>query len=223
MLLTSSLECEPISTADLQVPDGTALLRSIAQIRTYRREQEIYCQEQKSEGWYCVVSGVVRKYHLKQDGRRQIVDFHLPGDFFGVTCRAYHQFGVQAITDETVTAFYARQKLENLMGSDAAAARQVRQKCVEAIERLEQQMLVMGTMSAPEKVRAFLIYFHGRVAKFGDDGSLTLPISRYDIADMLGISAETVCRAFTELRIRGDISLEGPRHVRMVRGAAETY
>jgi len=66
-------------------------------------------------------------------------------------------------------------------------------------------MLVAGTITAQEKVREFLAYFHNRLST-GKDDVLALPMSRYDIADMLGISAETVCRAFTDLQERGVIS-----------------
>jgi len=47
----------------------------------------------------------------------------------------------------------------------------------------------------------------------GDLFGLALPISRYDIADILGISAETVCRASTDLQERGVISLQGLRRM----------
>ena len=86
--------------------------------------------------------------------------------------------------------------------------------------RLQEQMLVIGTMTAQEKVRECLVHFRDRLSADGDDG-LALPISRYDIADMLGISVETVCRAFTDLQLRGVISLQGPRHIRIKRRPIE--
>ena len=88
------------------------------------------------------------------------------------------------------------------------------------MERLQQQMLVVGTMTAQEKVREFLVYLHDRLSAEKDE-DLVLPISRYDIADMLGISVETVCRAFTDLRERGVISLQGPRRITIMRRPSE--
>jgi DNA-binding transcriptional ArsR family regulator len=43
-----------------------------------------------------------------------------------------------------------------------------------------------------------------------------LPISRYDIADYLGLSVETVSRSLTSLKNRGLIALSGPRSVRII-------
>ena len=71
-------------------------------------------------------------------------------------------------------------------------------------------------MTAAEKVRAFLAFMFARLATMRDD-SVTLPVSRYDIADQLGISVETVSRAITELKASGVIHLDKPRQVQMTR------
>jgi CRP/FNR family nitrogen fixation transcriptional regulator len=50
-----------------------------------------------------------------------------------------------------------------------------------------------------------------------DDGnSVALPVSRYDIADYLAVSVETVSRSLTELQQRGIIKLSGTRMLRIV-------
>lgn len=197
-------------------PSEPLRLRSLAHLRRFRREQDIYCQEELSDTWYRVDSGSACKYLVRADGRRQLVDIYLAGDFFGFTSRARHKFAVQAIADGTIIACYPRQRVEALAEEDSATAREIRTQSFEAMRRLQDQMLVIGTMTAQEKVREFLMYFHDRLSKDKDEG-LALPISRYDIADMLGISAETVCRAFTDLRARGVISLQGPRRVTITR------
>jgi Crp-like helix-turn-helix domain len=47
-----------------------------------------------------------------------------------------------------------------------------------------------------------------------------LPISRYDIADYLGLSVETICRSLTSLKKHGLIALSGPLSVRIIIGDA---
>jgi CRP/FNR family transcriptional regulator, nitrogen fixation regulation protein len=214
------LEASGTSVALRRLPDEAtaepARLRSLAHLRRFHREQEIYGQEERSDTWYRVVSGSARKYLMRPDGRRQLVDIYLPGDLFGFTARLHHRFAVQAVADGTMIACYPRQRVEALAEEDSETALEIRMQIFEALERLQEQLLVLGTMTAQEKVRAFLFYFHQRLSAVGDD-SLALPVSRYDIADMLGISAETVCRAFTDLQERGVISLQGPRRIRIHR------
>jgi CRP/FNR family nitrogen fixation transcriptional regulator len=206
------------SIALQRLPDAPttepARLRSLAHLRRFLREQDIYVQEEPSETFYRVVSGSARKYLVRADGRRQLVDFYLPGDFFGFTPRVRHKLAVQAVADGTLIALYPRHRVETLAQEDPATAHEIFTQSFAAIARLQDQMLVVGTMTAQEKVREFLVYFCDRISA-GRDDSLALPISRYDIADMLGISSETVCRAFTDLQERGVISLQGPRRIRI--------
>ena len=51
---------------------------------SYRKDEEIYGEDEPAEYVYQVVSGAVRTYKLLSDGRRQIGAFHLPGDVFGL-------------------------------------------------------------------------------------------------------------------------------------------
>jgi len=191
-------------------------LRSIAHLRHYRRDQDIYRQEERTDTWYRVISGSARKYLTHANGRRQLVDIYFPGDLFGFTSRVHHSFAVQAVADETLIACYSRQRVEALAEVDCETAREIRMQSFAALQRLQQQLLVIGTVTTHEKVRKFLLFFNERFSG-GKDDDVTLPISRYDIADMLGISPESVCRAFTHLREQGVISLQGPRHVTIMR------
>lgn len=197
-------------------PEALEALHDIGHVRRFKRNQEIFRPDGRGDTWYSVLSGAAREYVVLGDGRRQIIDILLPGDFFGFTLRAYRWFGAQAVAEDTAVECYPRQRLEVLADVDPSTARAIRARCFQSIERLEEQMLVVGTMTSKEKVHAFLSYFCDRLAAVQDDGA-PLPISRYDIADILGISVETVCRAFTELQDRGIITLQGPRRIRITR------
>jgi CRP/FNR family transcriptional regulator, nitrogen fixation regulation protein len=47
-----------------------------------------------------------------------------------------------------------------------------------------------------------------------------LPVTRYDIAEYLAVSVETVCRAITDLQQRGVITLAGTRTVKILNRSA---
>ena len=51
---------------------------------SYRKDEEIYGEDEPAEYVYQVITGAVRSYKLLSDGRRQIGAFHLPGDVFGL-------------------------------------------------------------------------------------------------------------------------------------------
>ena len=51
---------------------------------SYRKDEEIYGEDEPAEYVYQVIRGAVRTYKLLSDGRRQIGAFLLPGDVFGL-------------------------------------------------------------------------------------------------------------------------------------------
>src|SRR5438046_7229251 len=77
-----------ISPVACPVPDHFDALTGhaglIATEFTYRKDEEIYGEDEPAEYVYQVISGAVRTYKLLSDGRRQIGAFHLPGDVFGL-------------------------------------------------------------------------------------------------------------------------------------------
>jgi len=85
----------------------------------------------------------------------------------------------------------------------------------EAISRSQAQLLIVGRLTATEKVGGFLLAMSGRLS-VGPADVVALPISRYDFADYLAISVETVSRSLTELRRRGLIAFMGTRRVRII-------
>jgi CRP/FNR family transcriptional regulator, nitrogen fixation regulation protein len=177
---------------------------------TYQRGQEIYGETDPPDHWYRLESGTARKYALLADGRRCIVDFLFPGDYFGFRMRHCNSFAVEAIVPGTKVARYSRRILEAAADRDPRIAREIREIAFEVISRSQARLLILGRVTAIEKVGAFLLEMMTRCS--GDDRQVVnLPMSRYDIADYLTISVETVSRALTELKRTGVIQLNGNR------------
>jgi CRP-like cAMP-binding protein len=182
----------------------------------------IYDEGARVECWYRVLSGAARRFVVRSDGRRQIIDLLLAGDVFGFGARGTHAFTADAISNGTVIARYPRSRLENLAASDPRVAHELQEMALEESHRSQELILILGRITAQEKVAAFLLHLAKRLAGQPTD-HLTLPISRYDIADYLALSVETVSRALTSLKRSGVIALSGPRQLRIVdRDAIET-
>ena len=69
---------------------------------SYRKDEEIYGEDEPAEYVYQVIRGAVRTYKLLSDGRRQIGAFLLPGDVFGLESGASHRLAAEAVIDTTV-------------------------------------------------------------------------------------------------------------------------
>lgn len=202
-------------------PAVAAKLEQLASISRFGRHQEISSGE-TSHYWYRVISGAAKRCATQPDGRRQIINLLLPGDFFGIIPSGEREFAVEALVEGTQIARYPRRRAEALADADPAVGRLIREMAFATVVRLETQLLIVGRVTALEKVAAFLLEMGERLAGSPKD-SIALPISRCDIAEFLGVSVETVSRSLSGLKHLGLIRFIGTRQVKIVNREAIEY
>ncbi len=197
------------------VPGSLSLLESVAHRSRYRSEQTIYGVGEPTHSWYRVESGSARQIALSGDGRRQILAFFMPGDFFGFSTHARHRLSAEAVAKDTEIARYPRQEAERLAATSFAVAEHIREAAFESLSRMQDRLVDIGRPTAIERVAAFLLALADRPSG-PTRCEVRLEMSRFDIADYLAISIETVSRSLSQLRRRGTIAFARPRHVRII-------
>src|SRR3979411_582947 len=84
-----------------QFCDLTGHVGLVAAEISYRKDAEIYCEDEPAEYVYQVIRGAVRTYKLLSDGRRQIGTFLLPGNVFGLESGTSHRLAPRDQRDNT--------------------------------------------------------------------------------------------------------------------------
>ncbi len=202
-----------VGPADLPVPDqfhtiaGQAGL--VATEFSYKKDEEIYGEDEPSEYVYQVIRGSVRSYKLLSDGRRQIGAFYLPGDVFGLESGPAHRLTAEAIVDTTVR-LVKRRSLEQAAGITIEVARSLWSMTAGELRHAEDHMLLLGRKSAMERVASFLLEMDRRLAV---TGMMALPMCRRDIGDYLGLTLETVSRVLSQLHSQGVLGFSGARQI----------
>jgi CRP/FNR family transcriptional regulator, nitrogen fixation regulation protein len=176
---------------------------------TYRKDEEIYGEDEPAEYVYQVIRGAVRTYKLLSDGRRQIGAFLLPGDVFGLESGASHRLAAEAILDTTLR-LVKRRSLETSAQSDVRVARDLWSITSGELQHAENHMLLLGRKTAMERVATFLLEMDRRIAK---TGMIALPMCRRDIGDYLGLTLETVSRALSQLSDQGVLVFSSARQI----------
>ncbi len=180
----------------------------------YARGDVVYHAGGAADRWYRIVTGIAARCADLADGRRQILELLLPGDFFGFSPGAEHLHRVEAVSDTKVSAF-CRRSLEKAAVSDPKLERGLRELAFAAIQRLDERVLTVGRLRATERVASFLMEMSERIPR--DPGArIELPMSRFEIADYLGLSMESVSRSISELRKKAAIALLGPHRVEVL-------
>jgi CRP/FNR family nitrogen fixation transcriptional regulator len=176
---------------------------------SYQKDEEIYGEDEPAEYVYQVISGAVRTYKLLSDGRRQIGAFHLPRDVFGLESGVAHRLAAEAIVD-TAVRLVKRRSLEQAAGTDVKVAQKLWTMTASDLRHAENHMLLLGRKSAMERVANFLLEMDRRLAVAG---MMALPMCRRDIGDYLGLTLETISRAFSQLHSEGVLGFSGARQI----------
>jgi CRP/FNR family transcriptional regulator, nitrogen fixation regulation protein len=211
--LTPSVIGAKISSVTCPTADQFGLLAGhaglVATEFSYRKDEEIYGENEPAEYVYQVIQGSVRTYKLLSDGRRQIGAFHLPGDVFGLESGSNHRLAAEAVVDTTVR-LVKRRSLEQAAGTDVNVARKLWTMTAGDLRHAEDHMLLLGRKSAMERVASFLLEMDRRLAI---TGMMALPMCRRDIGDYLGLTLETVSRALSQLHSDGVLGFSGARQI----------
>lgn len=153
---------------------------------------------------FTVTTGGVKLSKLVKFGRRQIVGFLVPGEVFGFVPGKNYPVRAQAVGSVTVRRI-PRRRLERLFMEFPEAQRQFLDILTYQLELAREQIVLLHRKSARQRVAAFLL---GLAQRQGfREGWVSLPMTRADIADYLGLSMETVSRMFSVLRSIGSITV----------------
>ena len=208
---SAALEYDAVNIAQSGQLDALVALERIGTRLSFSRNDEIYAEGDASDCWYKVVSGTVRICKLLADGRRHIAEFCFSSDCFGVDDINEHPYSAEAV-DNAVVMRYRRNATEQLIDHNPALARLLRNTMLRDLANAHGRTLLLGRMTAPERVAAFLLEMFEERDR---TKILDLPMSRHDIADYLGLTVETVCRVLSSFKREGVIAIPNPHRIEL--------
>ncbi len=200
-------------------------LNRIGRRVTIERGQTLMWEGDESALVANVIDGVLKLSTSTADGREQIVGVVYPSDFVGRPFGNTAHHSVTALSDAKVCLF-TRGAFDGFAREHPELEHKLLQRTLSELDRARQWMLLLGRKSAGERVATFLLEMSQRLAdsscagKTGGNDHFVLPLSRQQIADLLGLTIETVSRQFTRLRQAGIIDLPDRRSVIILDHAA---
>lgn len=173
-------------------------LNALGSVAHFEANETIFAEGDDANYVYKIRSGAVRLCKLLADGRRQIIDFALAGDHFGFELGNEHAITAEAL-GPVVVLKCARTRLERLERERLDVGQWLMQMLRRDLWAAQNHLLMLGRQTAKERVASFLLLMSEK-HKPDAKGGIDIPMSRQDIADYLGLTIETVCRALSDLK-----------------------
>jgi CRP/FNR family transcriptional regulator len=175
-----------IATARRRVPRGAAL----------------YHGGDRLESLYAVRSGAFKTIGVSRNGTEKITGFHLPGELLGLDAisSGRHGYSAVALEDSEVCVLRFAQ-LERLAMSLPALQHQLLRLLSSDISRDQGLMLLLGSMTAEQRLAAFLLSLSRRHQRLGFAADrFMLRMTREEIGSYLGLTLETVSRLLSRFQ-----------------------
>ena len=187
--------CESLSDNELAALSAIGRRRVVpaGQVISWVGDASIFCAN--------VVSGALKVTATLSDGREQIVGLLFPADFVGQLFTDETTLTVTAIVDTDLCG-YSRGAFEAVLGDHPKMERLLLRRTMASLNEARERMLSLGRQSAQERVAGFILDLARRAGVRSADGLLhvSIPVSRGEMADYLGLTIETVSRQLTRLR-----------------------
>ena len=179
--------------------------------RHFKPGEHLMTEGDRTDYFFDLLDGTVALARNGTDGRRQILSFLGARQFLGASSTERYPNLATALTDvQAIT--YPRSALEKALESSPIFGSEFRKVLTRILESAHDHVYTIGQRSAVERVASFLLYLRANQARFSAKGPreksehIDLPMTRLDIADFLGLTIETVSRAFSTLKKSGVIS-----------------
>jgi CRP/FNR family transcriptional regulator len=195
--------------------------------RKVARGASLYNAGDVFESLYAVRSGAFKTVGVSRHGEEKVTGFHLSGELLGLDAinSGNHAFNAVALEDSEVCVI-PFQRLEKLASAIPALQHQLFRLLSGDISRDHGLMLLLGSMTAEQRVAAFLLSLSKRHQRLGfSETHFVLRMTREEMGNYLGLTIETVSRLMSRFQREGlissrqrDIEIKEPARLREIVG-----
>ena len=197
-------EIRALNGSDLSAELQCMLDDSVQRV-SFRHGEILFMQGQPSACLFAVSDGMVKICTHNPDGREQIVGLSSPQSLLvGLQSMNEDRYAYSAIAASSVRAcrINHRTLLERVRDRGDLAMRLIEAINVQ-LSHSRALMEVLGHKCAAAKIASFILLMTPKTKK--NNGGFALPFSRLEIASLLGLSEETVCRLMANMKREGAI------------------
>jgi CRP/FNR family transcriptional regulator len=176
-----------------------------------KRGERLFSADAPFRSIYAIRSGFFKTNLIDLEGREQVTGFFMGGELLGMEGLGSGRCENNAIAlEDSMVCAMPYSLIDEISRELPSLQRRLLSELAREITRGHSIMMLLGTMSADERLATFLVNLSRRFLRRGYSGSnFMLRMSRNEIGSYLGLKLETVSRLFSMFHKRGLLEVNG--------------
>ncbi len=181
--------------------------------REYEPGDVIFMEGAPCKGLYFVESGLVGVRKIDQDGQYSLIRLAGKGDTLGYRpflAKQPHRAAAEIIEDARV-CFIDAPTVRGILQNNHELGLQFLERTAQALGEAEERLFEMAVLNVDTRIIHLLLLYHDQWGHHLEDGSvrIVLPITRDDLASMVGAHPDSVTRSIRKLESNGVVQVDG--------------
>ena len=181
--------------------------------KIYTTGQMIFVESDPCKGLYLVEQGLVAVRKIDDEGQSAIVRLAYQGDTLGYRpflAKENHRASAEVIETANI-CFIDAQTMRGLLISNPRLGISFMEHTAQALGEAEERLFQIAALSVRTRIIHLLVLLRDRYGTTTSDGTLfvELPMTRRDLAEMIGARPESVSRALRDIQDEGLLNLSG--------------
>jgi len=187
-------------------------------LREFKKNQMILGEEETSQFMYIIIRGKVKISRLGKEGKETILSIHDAGEFFGELALIDGKTtpaGVVAVENSTV-AIISKNHFHSLLFTQKKVLENLLQILCSRLREAWQKIEMMNFSDASQRLKMLLNMLAETYGDKTSEGTvLRVKLIHQDMADMTGLTRETVTRVLDKWKKTGEIKILEGKFIRL--------
>jgi CRP-like cAMP-binding protein len=193
-------------------------LFELSECRKYKPGETVFYQDDECRGLYLIEEGLISVRKLNSDGDGVVLRLSQGGDTLGyrpLLAQQTHHASAVVLKESVICFFAAKQALSVILKNPQFGLAFLRREALE-LGVAEERFLQTAKESVRTRLIHLILVLHKHFGEHANEGStvLNLPISRDEMASMIGVRVESLCRSISLLTKERHIECSG-RNIRI--------
>jgi CRP/FNR family transcriptional regulator, cyclic AMP receptor protein len=176
--------------------------------RSFSKNEIILREENTNEFMYAILDGEAKVVQTTDEGKEIIITVHQAGDFFGELSLIDGKTAPAAViaTKDSVTAIISKKDFYSLLLSQSQVLESLLQLLCSRIREYLKKIQILNFNNAAQRIKMLFLMLAETYGEKTEKGTiLKIKLIHQDIADMVGLTRETVTRILDKWQKGGEI------------------